>query len=72
MLRRPRKRESRSSGFGGEGEVEGLRLTTVIDFDFVGLGAQSYMPGGDGLAAGRKLRQDETAVVARNSKVRRP
>ena len=58
--------------FGGEGEVEGLRLAAVVDFNFPGLGAERFMPGGDGIAAGRKIGQRETAVVAGDGEIRRP
>ena len=63
---------ARSSGLGGEGEIESLRFTAVIDFDFVGLGAERFVPCGDGVAAGRKIRQNEAAVVAGDGKIRGP
>ena len=56
----------------GEGEVEGLRLAAGVDFNFAGLGAERFVPGGDGIAAGRKIGQRETAVVAGDGKLRRP
>ena len=57
---------------GSEDEIERLRLTAGLDFDFLGLGTEGLVPGGDGVAAGRKIRQDEAAVVAGDGKVRRP
>src|SRR5258708_1502213 len=67
-----RRRGNAGSGFGGESEVQGLRLAAGPDFDFLGLGAQRFMPGSDGVAAGRKIRQEEAAIIAGDGKVRRP
>src|ERR1700757_835334 len=65
-----RGRETRGSGLDGESEVESLRLTGRVDFNFAGLRSERFVPGGDGVAAGRKVRNREYSVLAGNGKIR--
>src|ERR1700757_916341 len=65
-----RGRETRGSGLDGESEVESLRLTGRVDFNFAGLRSERFVPGGYGVAAGRKVRNREYSVLAGNGKIR--